>query len=172
MISAKDFETLFRTHYTRLYRQAYSLLHDQAESEDAVSEVFAAFWKKQPDVAEGKVEDYLLRATYNYCISRLSHQQRFDEIRDDVRMEMKFQRRGNAEQDSKLQQVLLYINKELPPRTHEVFDLCYQQGKSYKEAADLLGITTSAINKHIVTGLRVLRDKFNPTSKENRNERE
>ena len=171
MITSKDFENLFRAHYARLYRQAYSLLHDPAESEDAVSEVFAALWKKQPDVEESKMEDYLLRATHNYCINRLSSIQRFDEIKDDVRIEQKFQQRADTSQESRLRQILIYINKELPPRTHEVFTLCYQQGKSYKEAAELLGITPAAINKHIVTGLRALRDKFNP-QKTNDNEGE
>lgn len=172
MITAKDFETLFRMHYVRLFRLANSLLHDQTESEDAVSEVFSTLWKKQPQVEDGKMEDYLMRAIHNHCITLLNKQQRFNDIRDDVRTEIKFQQRGDPAQESRLKQILTYIDNELPPRTHEVFTLCYQQGRSYKEAADLLGITTAAINKHIVTGLRMLRNKFNPSSNHNNNERE
>ena len=42
--------------------------------------------------------------------------------------------------------------------------LCYDKGLSYREAADELGISVAAVNKHMVQALRKLRERFNPTT--------
>lgn len=39
-------------------------------------------------------------------------------------------------------------------------NLCYREGMSYKDTAEELGISVSAVNKHIVKGLRTLREKL------------
>ena len=36
----------------------------------------------------------------------------------------------------------------------------YEEEQSYKEISDSLGISSSAVNKHIVQGLRKLRNTF------------
>ncbi|MBK1765008.1 MAG: helix-turn-helix domain-containing protein, partial [Escherichia coli] len=41
-----------------------------------------------------------------------------------------------------------------------VIRLCYREGMSYKDTAEELGISVSAVNKHIVKGLRTLREKL------------
>ena len=41
-MTRKDVESLFKTHYTQMYHLALTLLFDEAESKDVVSEVFAS----------------------------------------------------------------------------------------------------------------------------------
>ena len=40
-MTKREIENLFKTHYTRMYRLAASILYDEDESKDVVSEVFA-----------------------------------------------------------------------------------------------------------------------------------
>ena len=41
-MTRKDVESLFKTHYTQMYHLALTLLFDEAESKDVVSDVFAS----------------------------------------------------------------------------------------------------------------------------------
>ena len=41
-MTRKDVESLFKTYYTQMYHLALTLLFDEAESKDVVSEVFAS----------------------------------------------------------------------------------------------------------------------------------
>lgn len=164
MITSSAFEALFRAEYVRLYHLAFGLLHDEQESQDVVSEVFAALWTKQPDVEADKLAGYLTRATYNYCVNVLERQSRLQDVKADVRLEMLNDLKQDTLQRDRLRQVLQYIDREMPPRMREVFDLCFGNGCTYQQAAERLQVTTAAINKHIVNGLRLLRERFNPPS--------
>ena len=52
------------------------------------------------------------------------------------------------------------IDNDLTNQTASVIRLCYREGMSYNDAAEELGISISAVNKHIVKGLRTLREKL------------
>ena len=55
-MTKREIENLFKTHYTRMYRLAASILYDEDESKDVVSEVFARLMDSdvtlRPDTAE------------------------------------------------------------------------------------------------------------------------
>ena len=155
------FEALFKTHYVRLHRLAQSLLHDSAESEDVVSEVFATVWKNQPDIAAGKWPDYLARATYNHCLNALNRQSRLEEWQAEYRQEQRTALHVEAEEQRQLSEIRHCIRHDLPPRTSQALTLCFGHGLSDREAAEVMEVTEAAINKHIVTGLRMLRERFN-----------
>ena len=56
---------------------------------------------------------------------------------------------------------LLHDNEEARDVVSDsVIRLCYREGMSYKDTAEELGISVSAVNKHIVKGLRTLREKL------------
>ena len=40
--------------------------------------------------------------------------------------------------------------------------LCFDEKKTYQQAASELGVSVQAINKHISQALRKLRERFNP----------
>lgn len=49
--------------------------------------------------------------------------------------------------------------EHLTPRTRQVLEAHYLQGKKYSEVAAELGISESAVKKHIVQALRMFREK-------------
>ena len=160
MISASEFEKYFRTYYNQLYMLANNMLCDVEESSDVVQEVFAQLWEKQPRIEDGKIQNYLLRSTYNCCLNRIKHEKKFEALRDSYVKELKFIMQGDGFDWEIWNKIQLFIQTEIPPRTREALDLCFGEGLSYKEAAERMKVTTDAINKHIVTGLRLLRKRF------------
>ena len=136
-------ERLFHDHYEQMYRFAFALLHDNEEARDVVSDVFSRLWDKQlvPDRA------YLMRSVKNACINLIARKKR----------------------DERLKRLLPLseekLTEEEPSRLEgrwqaAVIRLCYREGMSYKDTAEELGISVSAVNKHIVKGLRTLREKL------------
>lgn len=50
--------------------------------------------------------------------------------------------------------------EELTPRTQQIVRLCYVERKKYREVAMELGISESAVKKHIMQALSYMRQKF------------
>jgi RNA polymerase sigma factor (sigma-70 family) len=46
----------------------------------------------------------------------------------------------------------------LTPQSREVFRLCRQEGRTYDETAELLGISRNAVKKHMVRPMRIIRE--------------
>lgn len=160
MITASDFEMLFRSHFDQLYRLAYSMLGDAEDSRDVVHEVFAQLWETQPRIEQDKTKEYLVRATYNRSLNLIKRKGKLDAIKESYLNELKFSMQADRFDWEKWSQIQAFIQTELPPRTKQAMDLCFGEEKSYKEAAAQMGVGIEAINKHIVTGLRLLREKF------------
>lgn len=160
MITSSEFEKYFRTYFDQLFKLANSLLCDVEESRDVVHEVFAQLWEKKPKIEQGKIKDYLMRATYNRCLNQIKRKGNFNVLKEPYLNELRFNMNPESFDWEKWLQIQAFIKNEMPPRTRQAIDLCFGEEKSYKEAAIIMGVGTGAINRHIVTGLRLLRDKF------------
>ena len=69
-----------------------------------------------------------------------------------------WQEKSDEELTSMVQQ---YIDERLTPQTGRVIHMHFDDEQSYKDISRSLGISLSAVNKHIVQGLRKLRQQFN-----------
>lgn len=160
MITASELETHFRAYFDQLYRLANSMLGDAEESRDVVHDVFAQLWESQPKIEQGKVREYLMRATCNRCLNVIKHNARFDALRSAYVNELKYSLQRESFDWERWNQIQHFIQTDIPPRTQQAMHLCFGEEMSYKEAALRMGVSVDAINKHIVTGLRLLREKF------------
>lgn len=165
MITASEFEAHFRAYFDQLYRLANSMLGDAEESRDVVHEVFAQLWETQPTIEPGKMQGYLMRATCNSCLNLIKHNARFEALRTSYVNELKYSLQRECFDWELWNQIQNYIQTEMPPRTQQAMNLCFGEKKSYKEAASKMGVSVEAINKHIVTGLRLLRGRFKSKNK-------
>ena len=160
MITTSEFEQLFRAFFAQLFKLANYMLNDVEESRDVVHEVFAQLWEKQPQIEDGKIREYLLRATYNRCLNSIKHKGIFDAMQESYLNELRYDLLNNDFDWELWNQILQFIQTEIPPRTRQALDLCFGEQLSYKEAAERMNVSIEAINKHIVKGLRMLRERF------------
>ena len=58
-------------------------------------------------------------------------------------------------------QYQLFINKELTPQTRRVFQMHYGQRMKYREIAEQVGISESAVYKHLSQAIIKLKNRFN-----------
>ena len=155
----QQMERLFHDNYERMYRLAFALLHDNEEARDVVGDVFFRLW----DRFTGKESAaYLLRSVRNACLNIIAKKKRDERLVELLPIEVSTQAMNENPTclEKRWQAMWNCIEHDLTPRTAAVIKMCYGDGCSYREAADELGISVSAVNKHIVKGLRTLRERL------------
>lgn len=104
-------------------------------------------------------KSYLFTVTKNHTFNMLKRAAVEDRIKGEVLRNYTVSKNDTEEsfQAKEYQQFLQRVLDTLPPQSREVFKLCRQQEKSYDEAAQILGISSSAIKKHMVRSMKVLK---------------
>ena len=149
------FERLFKDSYPHMYRMAYSMVENADDAKDAVQQVFAQLWKGKPKVSEDSMSGYLLAATRNQCLHMLRQRQLRQQMEEELKRATE-QRRDDERQEL-LQQLQEVIDQNLTEQDRRVLQLHYDEEMTYAETATVLGISASAVNKHITRSLEKIR---------------
>ena len=153
--SKQKFEHLFKDNYPHMYRMAFSIMKNADDAKDAVHQVFAQVWKRKPQISEDSIRGYLLAATRNQCLHLLRSQQ----LQQQMEEELSRQQTTNEVEDQEelLQKLQQIINDNLTEQDRRVLQLHYEEEMTYEETATVLGISSSAVNKHITRSLAKIR---------------
>ena len=154
--SKQRFERLFKDSYPQMYRMAFSMVEDADDAKDAVSQVFTQMWKGKPDVSEESVRGYLLAATRNQCLHLLRQRQLQQQMEEELRHTA--EKSSNEEREELLCELQQVINDNLTEQDRRVLQLHYEEEMTYQETATVLGISSSAVNKHITRSLAKIRE--------------
>ncbi|THD75683.1 RNA polymerase sigma factor [Thalassobius vesicularis] len=141
----------------RAFGQAMRMLGDRAEAEDIAQEAMLRLWKIAPDWRQGeaKVTTWLYRVVANLCTDRLRRSRSVDldsvpepeDDRPDVAGEMQQAARMTALQDALAQ---------LPERQRQAVVLRHIEGLGNPEIAEILEISTEAVESLTARGKRAL----------------
>ena len=160
------FASLVQTHEERLLRLCERLLGDLEEARDAAQEVFLKAYRKAGEVRpQGQVYTWLYRIAVNHCLNKLRRRKlvrflRWEDPGDrDVpafdppdgapgpAAALEARRRWRATRRA--------IEK-LPENQRTVLVLVRFEGLSYKQTAEVLGITEGAVESRLVRAMRRL----------------
>ena len=155
----QEFEHLFKENYPHMYRMAFSMVENADDAKDAVNQVFAQIWKGKPQVARESVRGYLLAATRNQCLHLLRSRQLQRQMENELRQDMAVSE--SDEHKELLQQLQQVIEDNLTEQDRRVLSLHYEEEMTYNETAKVLGISASAVNKHITWSLAKIRKNLN-----------
>lgn len=139
-----------------MYRLAFSMVEDADDAKDAVNQVFTQMWKGKPDVSDSQVRGYLLAATRNQCLHLLRQRQLRQQMEEELRQTA--EKSSNEEREELLRELQQVINDNLTEQDRRVLQLHYEEEMTYQETATVLGISTSAVNKHITRSLAKIRE--------------
>ena len=157
--SRQEFEHLFKDNYPHMYRKAFSMVENADDAKDAVHQVFSQIWRGKPQVARESVRGYLLAATRNQCLHLLHTRQLQRQMEDELRQDMALSE--SEERQELLQQLQQVIEDNLTEQDRRVLRLHYEEDMTYSETAKVLGISASAVNKHITRSLAKIRKNLN-----------
>jgi len=146
--------------FTPALRAFFSRRAPVNDVDDLVQEVLLRIQKRQPEAMVNNVEGYLFEVAANVLIDRgradrtrrRSDHCEFQEIHHPVD-EMSPERVLQAREQ--MARALAALS-ELPERTRRVFVLVRFEEMSYKLVAQRLGVSVSAVEKHVMKALRHL----------------
>lgn len=157
-----SFEQLFRDNYGKAYYLALRILHDDEASKDVVADAFELVWRRLQDSDVDKLSSYLLTAVKNVCLDYIRKQNirsRYVQASVQAVGKQSFNPEEVDLHEEKIQNIMRSLD-ELTPRTQQIVTMCYVQRKKYREVAEELGISESAVKKHIMQALSYMRQKF------------
>ena len=146
---------LFKQHYARMYRVARTILYDEQESEDVVSDIFENLLHGQTVLMPETEERYLLTCVRNRCLNRLRHTSisiegsGYTEPADNSDVE-----------DERLTDIDEFIACHLSEQEQRIFRFRFADGCSYEEIAAAEGISRVAVWKHLSHALNQIRNHF------------
>ena len=158
-MTQKEIETLFRQHYAAMYRLARTILYDADESKDVVSDVFVRLLHNNPSVQIDKMEGYLMMAVRNRCLDVLSHKSVREQVEKLLLQEMK-QRHIVAREDERLDRLMQYIERELPPLSQQILRLRFLQEMTYEEVAQEVGVSKVTVYNHLWQSMHRIKEYF------------
>ena len=142
-------QRLFKQHYAKMLRVARTILYDEQESKDVVSDIFEGLLRGQR---------YLLTSVRNQCLKRIRHQ----EMRHRIEAAPAEQPSDAEDEDEFMTDIVEFVVSHLTEQEQRIFRLRFTEGYSYEEIASSEGISRVAVWKHLSHALKEIRNRFNP----------
>ena len=160
-MTRKDVESLFKTHYTEMYHLALTLLFDEAESKDVVSEVFSNLLSGRTIVRTDNARAFLLASVRHRCLNVLQHkqvQERFVRLLTEESDALVC--KDTVEEQMQMEELMRYLQDCLPPMSIEIFRLRYLQEMTCQEVAEALNVSRQTVHAHLRQTMEKTRKYF------------
>lgn len=152
----RAFTIIFDIYHSKMYWFVLSLVKKEASTEDIVQNIFIHLWKYR-DLIDSK---YTLDAIL-YKISKQETANWYRKFSKEFIVDEEFdimdeEHLADDETENRLLQ-LHSLLEELPDRRKTILTMHKIEGKSYKEIADELNMTTSSVANQVAKGMQFLK---------------
>lgn len=160
---AMAFKFIYDTYWKKLFFVAAKKLHDTAEAEEVVQDIFLNLWNKRAGF-ELKVsfENYLAVAVKFEVYKHRAKRTKQQHLAQDL--EANYAGEENHDWDlydiEALKEKLSETINTLPPKCKLIFTMSRESDKTNKQIAEEMGITEKAVEKHVTKAMKVLKTRF------------
>ncbi len=161
--NSEAFEYLFKNYSPRLKAYAGRFVTDKDVVGDIVQECFLRFWEKRETLSAISVSSLLFTMVRNSCLNYLKHLAIVEKHRIAYLAKIDGEERLyytdfllDTEHKllyKELQEQIDIVIDQLPKRCREVFLMSRFEGLKNREIAEILQISTTAVEKHIAKAL-------------------
>jgi len=143
------------------------VIHDEAEADDLLQEIFMQIWRQAKNYSQkkGQALGWIVTLTRRRAIDRLRKRQAYNRVTERLELEIEHQPRAwvnNRIDDDILQQDLRQFLRRriesLPDLQRQAIDLAYFKGMSQREIALHTNTPLGTIKTRLELGLRKLYD--------------
>ncbi len=158
------FDLLYEKYSGKLYSFGLKYLRSSAEAEELVQSVFLKLWENYKTLkSESSFKSYLFTIAYN-DICKLFRKRHYRQKFIDDTLYEKSEASSDTEEgldyQSFMEQVIQIINK-LPERQKSIFLKSRVEGKSTKEIAGEVGLSSGTVDNYISKILKLIRKRLN-----------
>ena len=162
------FEAMFNRYYEPMCRFVYQLLKDADATEDLVQNVFIKDWEKREELDfSSNLKPYLFQAAWNAGLNQQKKNSNWLSLEMDEDGAFEYEPAATETTDQALglaeaSRLLELALNQLPEGCRLVFNLSRQEGLSYKEIAETLGISVKTVENQMSKALLHLRKHLKP----------
>lgn len=149
-------QRLFKQYYAKMYRVARTILYDEEDCKDVVSNIFVCLLRESIVLLPESEERYLLTCVRNRCFKRLRHEEVKRKMMDSYSPELE-----EGKEDERLTDIIEYVVCNLSSQDQRIFTLRFSDGYSYEEIALAEGISKVAVWKHLSSIIKRIKEHFN-----------
>lgn len=159
MTNKNDIEQLFKAHYTQMYRLATALLHDDDLARDIVHDVFASLLDSHTSlhVSGG----YLLNAVRNRSLNHIRDCEIHQRIANLYFLDNEEYDSERWPDDETVARIYSLIHNDISTQAKRVIELRFSEGMPFARIAAVMGISETAVYRHLSNALKVIRKKLN-----------
>jgi RNA polymerase sigma-70 factor, ECF subfamily len=155
------FAEIVNRHSKRFYSIAYRLVFNKDDAEDVVQEAFIKLWEKRlnwnPD-KEAKFTTWFYKIVINLCIDH-NRKKKPEPLSEGIPVIDRHQGHDKLMQEKQKQVLLERFIRELPERQQLALNLCFYEGISNQEAAEMIGVNLKALQSLIMRAKMTLKEK-------------
>lgn len=156
------FAVLVQRHTERFYRLAYRYVHNRETAEDIAQAAFLKLWEApgrwQPE-RNSKFTTWFYRIVVNLCLD-WQKKKRPLALDEEVLLADARETPETAMIRTQEQHVLEQEIAALPERQRMALNLCFEEGLSNQEAAEVIGVRLKALQSLIMRAKAVLKERM------------
>lgn len=159
---SRAFAELVSRHTDRFYRIAYRFTSHREDAEDIVQEAFLKLWER-PEIwkqgRQAKFTTWFYRIVINLCLDH-TKKKRATPFPEDKEIADSQPVQDMALSLKQQQAMVDHFIRKLPDRQRTALNLCFYEGVSNKEAAEIMGVKVKALQSLIMRAKATLKENI------------
>lgn len=160
--SSQAFAALVERHTERFYRLAYRYLQNKEAAEDVVQDAFLKLWENpalwQPE-RNSKFTTWFYRVVVNLCLD-FRKRKRPEALNDEAAVIDEREPADKMMIREQEQEALEKAIDTLPERQRTALNLCFDEGLTNQEAAEVMGVKLKALQSLIMRAKTTLKERM------------
>jgi len=158
------FEVLLQNEGKKVYNYLLKILRSKEDAEDILQETFIAFHKKMSLVKESSYKSYLFRTAYHKALNHIKKRNAKNKLVTNYH-EMEHFSEDPIENNKQKNELVKDALSQLKPEEAILIELQFYQKMNYKQMAETLETTQSAVDSKLVRAKKKLIKKINEQKK-------
>ncbi|MGN0280742.1 MAG: sigma-70 family RNA polymerase sigma factor [Prevotella sp.] len=165
MTIERDYERLYKDNYESLYYYALQIVKDEELCRDIINDSFEIVWREREETPPEKRRAFFYRMVHNRCVDYIRKEtarNRYAEFYRRMHVAGIVDTGYDSEEDARKQQIVDEVMEELTPQTRNIVQMCFFDNMRYADVAERLGISLSAVKKHVAKAMLRFRSRWRP----------
>ncbi|MDE6288932.1 MAG: sigma-70 family RNA polymerase sigma factor, partial [Muribaculaceae bacterium] len=159
MTTRNDIEQLFKAHYEQMHRLAVALLHDDDFARDIVHDVFDQLLSRTPGILI--TGGYLMKAVRNRCLNHIRDCEIHHSLDNRYFLDNFNYDTEDWPDDETIARIYRLIVNDISQQARRVIELRFSAGLPFARIAGIMGISETAVYRHLSHALSIIRKKLN-----------